>query len=337
MARLRIGSPLSLILICIAGVSLLALLPTARSTPQAAPSDTGPVYVGLIEDDRRELDSLGKGHPVPGQKSLDDPVPGRNITPYFAKDSSGWKEVQQLNQKMRWTVAFDGKNLGEVESEPIPTSEARPKGFPGPLGVHAIVTVPGKVPSVGVAKEGFNGNFGTYVRRPLVVVSKPNFADPENWKRTKVPEEVAEQVRSVFRKTFNHIRQCDSSGEPLSRDSKVLDAEIIVVQTYGSNQHAFIVETQLKNHRCVFNMNGNKLQLLEGNQWYYVTPSGEVKFLSRDWALVDAGDYDGNGKSEVIFYIAESENDVEVETEDYVLFYDDFQHSVRFTWNWMDQ
>jgi hypothetical protein len=238
---------------------------------------------------------------------------------------------------MQWTVAFDGKNLGQIDSEPLPASESRPKGFPVLLSVHGILTPPGKVPEVGPAGGEFNGGWGVNVRRPLVVVSKPNFADPEHWKRTKPSDELVQNVRRVFRKTFPHVRLCDPSGEALPTDSRVLDSEIGVLKTYGSNKGAFIVETRLTNHRCVFNMNGADLQLLEGDQWYYVTPVGEVNFLARDWELVDAGDYDGDGESEVIFYVAESEDDAIVENEGYVLYYDDFQHSVRFTWNWLPQ
>lgn len=326
---------LPLVLFALAAGSVLATLPTARSTPQVVPA--GPIYVGLIEDDRRQLTQLGDGHSVPGQKSIDDPVPGRTITAYFVKDGTGWNKVQQLNQGVRWTVAFDGKDLGRVESALIPTSESRPKNFPAVLCVHAILTPPTNVPAVGSAGGDFNGGWGFNVRRPLVVVSKPNFTDPEHWKRAKLPDDLVQSVRKVFHKTFPHIRQCDPSGEPLPADSRIPDSEIGVLKAYSSNKGSFIVETRLANHRCVFNMDGTELQLLEGDQWYHVTPVGEVVFLARDWKLVDAGDYDGDGKSEVIFYVAESEDDAEVETEGYILFYDDFQHSVRFTWNWMDQ
>jgi len=316
-------------------IFIFAHLAIPQSNPQAGPANSGPVYVGMIEDDRRELTLMGNGHLVPGQKSLDDPVPGRNITAYFEKDSAGWKQVRQLNQKVRWTVAFDGKNLGQIDSEPMPASESRPKDFPGLLSVHEILAPPAKVAAVGTASGDFNGNWGVNVRRPLVVVSKPNFTDPEHWKRTKLPDDVTQNVRKVFHKTFEHVRQCDSSGEPLSHDSRVADSEIGVLKAYSSNKGSFIVETRLTNHRCVFNMNGADLQLFEGDQWYYVRPAGEVVFLARDWQLVDAGDYDGDGKSEVIFYVAESEDDAGVETEGYILFYDDFQRSVKFTWSWM--
>jgi len=333
MGLVRVEKPVKLILAFVVAVFPFFLLLRAAPTPLAASSDVGPVYVGLIEDDRRELTLLANyGRPVPGQKSLDDPVPGRNITPYFVKDGSEWKRIQQLNQKMRWTVAFDGRSLGQIDSEPIPLSESRPKGFPALLCVHAILTPSANIPVVGRASGDFDGGFGVYVRRPLVVVSRPNFVDPDQWKRTKPPDDVVEQTRATFRETFRHVRRCDPSGEILKTDARFPDSDILVLKAYGSNKDSFLIETQLKNHRCVYNVDGGKLQLLEGVQWYYVTPNREAVFLARDWQLVDAGDYDSDGKSEVIFYVAESEEDSEIETAGYVLFYDDFRRSVRFTW-----
>jgi len=308
------------------------------ATRQESPADSGPVYVGLIEDDRRELTRIADGHNLPGH-NLDDPVPSRNVVPYFVKDGARWEPIRELNQNVKWTIAFDGKNLGQVESQVIPSAQARPKGVSGPQCVHKILTPLGKVPQIKMHEGGpgdpnFNGNYGVIVRRPLVVVSKPNFADPDRWRRTKLPDEVVPQVRAVFQKTFSHVRRCDSSGEPLAKDSRVLDSEIAVLKAYGSNKGSFIVETQLINHRCVYNnVNGTKLQLLEGDQWYYVTPTRDVVFLARDWELIDAGDYDGDGRSEVIFYIAEAEADCCVDTIGYVLFYDDFQHSARLAWS----
>jgi len=307
------------------------------ATRQESPADSGPIYVGLIEDDRRELTLLAQGHNLPGH-NLDDPVPSRNVVPYFVKNGARWEPIRELNQNLKWTIAFDGKNLGQVESQVIPSAQARSKGVSGPQCVHKILTALDKVPQVKMHEGGpgdpnFNGNYGVIVRRPLVVVSKPNFADPDRWKRTKLPDEVVPQVRAVFQKTFSHVRRCDSSGEPLAKDSRVLDSEIALLKAYGSNKGSFIVETQLTNHRCVYNMNGAKLQLLEGDQWYYVTPTREVVFLARDWELIDAGDYDGDSRSEVIFYIAEAEADCCVDIIGYVLFYDDFQRSARFAWS----
>jgi hypothetical protein len=299
-----------------------ALWPNSTQGRHPRADNEDAVYVGVIEDDRRQLDHLGPKDPTP--------VSGRTITPLFEKDKSGWKPVRDLSHKIKWTVAFDGKNLGTVESEPI--TRATLGSVTGPAHIHSILTQASQIPVVGKPEARFNGNFGRLVRRPLVVVSHPNASDPDHWKPGDVPARVMEKVRSTFRRTFLHVRQCDSSGEALSVDWSFPDSEIVTKRGYGSNKGAFIVETKLEHDKCVYNVNGNRFQSLGGNQVFYASPKNEVIYLGNDWELVDAGDYGGDGNSEVMFYVAEGDSDVEVDTEGYELFYDNFRRNVRFVW-----
>lgn len=279
------------------------------------------VYVGLLEDDRRQLDHLGPKDPRP--------VANRTITPAFKKDGSNWKPIVSLNQRTKWTIAFDGRKLGEVESEP--NTQALSEKVTGPTNVHSILTPLDRVPSVGKPQGRFNGNFGNVVRRPLVVVSEPYFSDPDHWVPKEPSPRSMTEVRESFRKTFLHVRQCDASGEALKDDWKIPDSEIVVLKAYGSKKGASIIETKVLHNRCLFNADGDDFQSLGGNQVFYVSPNHRADFLGLQWEMVDAGDYDGDGKSEVIFYVAEGK-DIDVVTEGYVLFYDDFHQSVRFVW-----
>jgi len=63
------------------------------------------------------------------------------------------------------------------------------------------------------------------------------------------------------------------------------------------------------------------------NYWYYVTKS-EFRFIGTNLELVDAGDYDNNGQSEVLFWKSDYNRD------GYVLFYDGFKKSVVKSWSY---
>jgi len=139
------------------------------------------------------------------------------------------------------------------------------------------------------------------------------------------------KMRSSFRRTFQHIRQCDASGEALKVDWDVPDSEILVSKGYGSNKQEFIVVTKVLHSKCLFNAVGDDFQSLGGNQVFFVASDRRVSFLGLQWEFVDAGDYDADGKSEVIFYVAEGK-DIDIATEGYVLFYDSFRGNVRFAW-----
>jgi hypothetical protein len=306
------------ILLSLSALSTLAAQNTDRHRDGAMK-----VYVGIIEDDRQQLARLGP-------KDL-GPVKNRVITVAFERNSSGWGEAKPISTSMKWTVVFDGKEIGAVVSEPQPSSEKSETGFPSPLNTQSILTQADKIPTVGKPDGKFNGNFETVVRRPLVVVSEANFADPDGWKRGNLPDGIMESVRSSFRHTFQHLRQCDSAGEPLKTEWSPSDSEIVLSKAYKSNKGSFIAETHIKDNRCAFNQNGSHFQSVAGNQWFYVGADSQPAHLGDDWQLLDSGDYDRDGKSEVIFYVAEGSGD-SVETEGYVLFYDDFRSSVRFSW-----
>src|SRR5260370_2412082 len=286
-------------LVVCAALSLTA----AQSAQQGTSRQSKPVYVGFIEDDRSEL----------AKKNDSAPGAHRIIVPAFEKDASGWKIVRELKEKVKWTVAFDGKKLGEVESQPGSAPEVIVQ--PNPVEssgytheVHTILTHSDKVPAIGRPARKFSGAFGGLVRRPLVVVSRPNFQDPDQWKRATLPMELVQPVHEGFRQSYPHVRQCDKEGEPLQRDWQVPYSELNIVGTYGSNKGSLLVQTQLQRHRCVFEVNGKDVTDLAGTQWFFVGPDHVARGLGDNCALGDAGAYEGDGRTEDIFFSGDSES-----------------------------
>ena len=67
----------------------------------------------------------------------------------------------------------------------------------------------------------------------------------------------------------------------------------------------------------------------EGNKgaWFYVAGK-EVRYLGSNMLLVDAGDYDGDGREEAVFKVQRYNND------GYVLFYEGFAQKAEFSWGY---
>ena len=65
-----------------------------------------------------------------------------------------------------------------------------------------------------------------------------------------------------------------------------------------------------------------------GPHWFIVDRSGAAKFLGSDLLLVDAGDYDGDGRTELVFRKSGYDYD------GYVLFFDGFARSAEFGWSY---
>jgi hypothetical protein len=63
-------------------------------------------------------------------------------------------------------------------------------------------------------------------------------------------------------------------------------------------------------------------------QWFTVSPAEEAKFIGQGMWLVDGGDYDNDGRSEIVFAIDRYNEG------GYELFYDDFKGHAEFRFSY---
>ena len=198
--------------------------------------------------------------------------------------------------EMTWTIAFDGKNLGSVTAET--PSHFR---FYSEIGIEHI-TSQGNVPTVGGKSLDYSGDFHVPVYHPLVAVSQPNVSDPERWKHTQLSQALVAAARQRFRNKFPKATNCRTPEENIARPWKYRDEDIHVTKAYSSKDNRSLIELNLTGNSC----DGEQdFQQAFHGQWYDIEPSGTVRFLGSDMWLVDAGDYDNDGKSEILFAIDE--------------------------------
>ncbi len=165
----------------------------------------------------------------------------------------------------------------------------------------------------------------TPVYRPLVAISKPNFQDPEDWKRADLTPDQIVELRTNFRSKFPNVSNCRDPYENVLRPWKYRDEDIVVGPVYSSASHWLIAELSLQKYACDGpTQDGGPFE----HQWYVVDPSGSIRHLGSDMWLVDAGDYDGDGHSEVLFAV-DGYN-----LGGYRLFYANFSGSVEFLFNY---
>jgi hypothetical protein len=275
-------------------------------------SDTHP-FLGILED-------------VPGGRTNEPNF--RAVRVLFQKNGNEWQPFHsdcrdaaclkataaQYPREMAWTIAFDGKNLGKI------TTRA-PLEFKlyADVGLE-VITSAGSVPSVGKRSQNYAGFAHGEVYRPLVAVSQPNYTDPEVWKPGKLPDEMTASLRQQFRKKFPNVSNCTNPDKGIRVPWLYRDEDIAIGKTYGSRKKWFVAELRLEGWRCdsLTDENGPF-----GNQWYVVDPAGIIRFLDSGMWLVDAGDYDNDGKSELVFAINR------YGVGGYELFYDEFtKHAV---------
>jgi hypothetical protein len=244
---------------------------------------------------------------------------GHNVRVAFYKEGGQWKayptdfnSVQELSQAIKsfpgevaWTVCFDGRPFGSLTSK-------NPESIPlyRDVGTHQI-SQGGSVPTVGAPSELFSGWPGGRTYRPLVLSSRSGCADPAGWRPAK-PE--AGDIDAVK----NHLR-----SEYRASAAKLSKAKFTANKSYGSRTRgAKLVSLTIAGAK-VFPASGED----EPNQdaWFYVAGK-KVRYLGSNMLLMDAGDYDGDGKEEAVFKVQRYNND------GYVLFYGGFKQKAEFSW-----
>lgn len=271
----------------------------------------GRIYVGVLDDAREEMANWKPGV-----------AQERFVRPAFEKTKKGWREANSASlPPMTWTVAFDGKNLGTVKTQA--SSEERY------TSVQRLLTPPSAIPLVGSPSQQFAGLLGdggqTKLRRPLIVISQPYFRDPDGWKRTKLTDEIAALVRTAFRRDYPHVDRCKDE-EIAQRNWRFPDSALSLPVVYGSNKHSFLVEASLDAGNCGYISEPDEP---ESEPWFFVSSDGSVRRIGSFMTLLDAGDYDNDGKSEVVFFLSQGEN-----TDGFVLFDGSFERPVTFTWHY---
>ena len=239
------------------------------------------------------------------------------VTTAFKRDGKRWERVDAA-QAMHWTVAFDGKRVGELQSSPAGRFE---------IDADANVGVPddpNELPAVGKSTQEFAGAHSAPVPRPLVLVSEAHYRDPQQWKVKKASAPAALLAR--FRKDIAHVRNCTSKSkdDPSRHAFHFTSKQVSVTKAYQANNGARLVGLQLD----------TRLSKCDGPQepewrthWYLLPYKHDPVYLGDALVPLDAGDYDGDGQSEFIFAIQRQDE------TGYAMFYDGLRKHVEYTWS----
>jgi hypothetical protein len=276
------------------------------------------VIVGIMEDDRRELANWKEG-----------PSKNRIILPSFEKKGNEWALVTYQPDEIQWTIAFDGRNAGTIQSRP----ETASRSYLGNAYIHAPEPQVGQRLILGESSPAFSGWCNTRVNRPLVLVSKQNFSDPDKWKRFRPSEDQIKSLKSMFRSRYAKVMNCDEKENPLPNPWQYKDSDIRTDQSYLSKNGNSLVGMFLEGGRCGINNEPftEQLFLIKADQSVVPIFSRSNRSESSEslsLTLVDAGDYDKDGQSEVIFFLSGYNED------GYALFYDSFRQSVQWTFHY---
>ena len=273
------------------------------------------ILLGVLEDN-------------PGHYSGDPNF--RTVRVVFKKDGLDWRPfhsdcpdqdclktvASKYPREVDWTVSFDGKSLGEVKGRTPQTFE-----WYASVGQQEITST-GPIPTVG---QRLTDVEGVPVYKPLVANSRPYYRDPERWKRGKLSADAGKLVRQQFRRQFPNVCKTSKQDETKLESFPYRDEDIQPVKVYTSKRGWTVTQMQLAE---ATDCGDAETSSGIGNPWFVVDPNESVKYLDSGLRLVDAGDYDNDGKSELLFSISRYNRG------GYELFCDDFKKHAVFEFSY---
>jgi len=270
---------------------------------------------------------LGVLEEVPDHFATHGSFPAVRIV--FRKDTRGWQAFRsncpdqrclktitsEFPTEVNWTISFDGRKVGQLTGRT--PSEFK---FYSHVGLQEISSG-GQVPSVGTKSIEFSGGSDIPVHRPLIASSTPYYQDPDLWKPAQPPAEFVDALRQQFRRKFGRLCRISPRDETKLETLPYRNEDIKIIKGYASKQGWWVARLHLEGAvDCADVEAGFEID----DSWFVASPQGNPEYLDSGMLLVDAGDYDNDGKSEVVFAINEDNRG------GYVLYFDDFKKHVTF-------
>jgi hypothetical protein len=219
---------------------------------------------------------------------------------------------------MVWTVGFDGKNLGQVTGE-----TPRVYRLYSEVGLQEI-TSKGPIPTVGERSREYGGDTDALVYRPLLTNSRPHVTDPDSWKLSRISPELVRALRHQFRRQFPKLCRLGEDKTRL-KSFAYSDEQIGVMKAYASNKGYVVARLRVGG---AIDRSDTEAGFEIDDKWFVVNPQHSVRYLDDGLWLVDAGDYDNDGQSELVFSINRDNRG------GYELFYDNFQKRAVFEFSY---
>ena len=221
-----------------------------------------------------------------------------------------------------WVVTFDGRVLGSAVTVDTGFRSSARWTYPRD---HVLRLVPGThPPRVVNASRAFMGwrGCGPPPARPLVLVSMPNFRDPQRWRPFR-PDTSGRQVMfSRFRAAVDSVLVCPGdTGKPEVWEYRASD--LVFDKSYKDARGRGLLALRL-------DPAANTCVGASGAEWsaHWFFAGTDTLYLGSELEVVDAGDYDADGYSEVLFWHRGHAED------GYTLFYDQFRKRVDYWWTY---
>ena len=240
----------------------------------------------------------------------------RSTNPDCADEACLASSAETWPPAASWTVVNAGAVVGKVDG-------TTPKAWTryADVGTQDVAAT-ADIPKAGAASQGWTDS-GLDLNRPLAAVSRFTVSDPDGWKEAAPSPAALSALQGAFTARFKDVTNCANDGGTDPKPMTYKAADIAVAFSHASTAGWAVATALLTDYRCDGPADGTAF----APQTFAISPDGRAQYLGEGLKLLDAGDYDGNGKSEVLFAIQRGN------TEGYELHFDDFADHATFAYN----
>lgn len=293
----------------------LVLVSSAVALSGPVPGGAPPIFLGIVE-------------PNPQPEAPGVAKPAFSVRVAFAYQNGTWKalpdsaetmeelaaRVKDFPKDVRFTIAVDGRNGGELLAH-------RPDRWNlyAEIGLHRVDPA-ASIPAIPAHAGEFTYWEGSLPFRPFAAVSAPNTEDPDHWKPAVPAASTAAKLLPAFREAVGPtVPSCD--GVQAAYD----DARIRPLPSYASAKGAELVDLALDD-LPVEDCDGPLGEAFDPR--LFLVSGDAMRLIGRSLELIDAGDFDGDGHSEILFHESGYNHD------GYVLLFDQLRQQVEFGWSY---
>lgn len=219
----------------------------------------------------------------------------------YVKTKGEWQPINtatasagRIPKKISWVVSLDGKKIGDVETDDPGFNTDYDWTYPRD---RLLNVVPSRNnPSIPNRSQSFGGWCTAPKNRPLVVVVHGSVSNPDNWKPFLPYKEQVIQLFSQFKARNGEAFICPDPNADSGVRFKYGAKDVRAVKGYKSrNGHRLItLAFKPRKDKCDAPDDGWNTQTF--------LIDGRTTYVGANVTLVDAGDYDADGASDLLFW-----------------------------------
>lgn len=254
---------------------------------------------------------------------------GVRVRALFAKTEKNWISLDNaqvghafLTARMEWTITYNGRILGSFKTTDPGFSTEYQWTYPRDRFLDPVSSQ--SLPAIKNVGNRFYGWCSTPENRPLIVLSRASASDPSRWLTAVLGMKDKERLFGEFQKAAGRALICPKDPEIAVPFNYSLN-DIEIVSCFKDKDGRQLVTLRLRPTKESENCDG-----VLDNAWDQHTflLSSKVTYLGVGLELVGAGDFDGDGQSELLFWHTGYDED------GYMLFSSDFKRKIKYFWGY---